>query len=162
MKNLLNEANNCFLCKNARCQKSCPIDTPIPEIIKLYKENNLEKAGEILFNNNPLSSICAIVWPHEDQCSGNCIRGIKGEPVHFYEIEKEISLKYLKNMKAVRLGIYTSLGFSLLLLIPGLNLSFLPLANIGFGWVIPTVLAILIGLFIFKEKPSTKKFKDVA
>ena len=102
MKNLLNEANNCFLCKNARCQKNCPIDTPIPEIIKLYKENNLEKAGEILFNNNPLSSICAIVCPHEDQCSGNCIRGIKGEPVHFYEIEKEISLQYLKNMNITK------------------------------------------------------------
>ena len=47
MKNLLNEANNCLLCKNARCQKNCPIDTPIPEIIKLYKENNLQEAGKI-------------------------------------------------------------------------------------------------------------------
>lgn len=83
-------------------------------------------------------------------------------PVSITIIVTTLISKYLKNMKAVRLGIYTSLGFSLLLLIPGLNLSFLPLANIGFGWVIPTVLAILIGLFIFKEKPSTTKFKDVA
>ena len=70
--------------------------------------------------------------------------------------------KYLKNMKAVRLGIYTSLVFSLLLLIPGLNLSFLPLADLGFGWVLPTVLAIVIGLFVFKEKISTTKLKNVA
>lgn len=102
MKNLLNEANNCLLCKNARCQKNCPIDTPIPEIIKLYKENNLQEAGKILFENNPLSSICAIVCPHETQCSGNCIRGIKGEPVHFYNIEKEISFEYLKNMNITK------------------------------------------------------------
>ena len=42
----------------------------------------IEKAGEILFNNNPLSAICAIVCPHENQCRGNCIRGIKKEPVY--------------------------------------------------------------------------------
>lgn len=101
-KNLLNEANNCLLCKNARCQKNCPINTPIPEIIKLYKENKFEEAGKILFENNPLSSICAIVCPHEDQCRGNCIKGIKGEPVRFHEIEEELSSKYLDNLKMVK------------------------------------------------------------
>ena len=40
--------------------------------------------------------------PHETQCSGNCIRGIKGEPVHFYNIEKEISFEYLKNMNITK------------------------------------------------------------
>ena len=39
MINLLEEANRCLVCKNARCQKNCPINTPIPEIISLYKEN---------------------------------------------------------------------------------------------------------------------------
>lgn len=99
MINNLNEANNCFICKNARCQKNCPIDTPIPRVIELYKEGKLMEAGKLLFDNNPLSSVCSIVCPHEDQCRGNCIRGIKGEPVHFHEIEYEISTKYLENMK---------------------------------------------------------------
>lgn len=99
MYNLLNEANYCLLCKNARCKKNCPISTPIPEIISLYKENKFEEAGKILFENNPLSAICAIVCPHENQCSGNCIRGIKGEPVRFYNIEQELSFEYLKNME---------------------------------------------------------------
>lgn len=99
MINLLEEANRCLKCKNARCQKNCPINTPIPEIISLFKENKIEEAGEILFNNNPLSAICAIVCPHENQCRGNCVRGIKGEPVHFNEIENEISSKYLENIK---------------------------------------------------------------
>ena len=96
MINNLNEANSCILCKNPRCQKNCPINTPIPEIIKLYKEGNLLEAGKILFDNNPLSAICAIVCPHENQCSGNCIKGIKGEPIDFPEIEKEISRKFLE------------------------------------------------------------------
>ena len=83
-------------------------------------------------------------------------------PVSITIIVTTLMSKYLKNTKAVRLGIYTSLVFSLLLLIPGLNLSFLPLADLGFGWVLPTVLAIVIGLFVFKEKISTTKLKNVA
>lgn len=90
------EANNCLLCKNPRCKKNCPVSTPIPEIIQLFKENQIEKAGEILFKNNPLSAICAVVCAHENQCSGNCIRGMKGEPVEFFEIEKYISTNYLE------------------------------------------------------------------
>jgi glutamate synthase (NADPH/NADH) small chain len=98
MNNILNEANKCLICKNPRCQKNCPIDTPIPEIITLYKEGKIEEAGKILFENNPLSALCAIVCPHEDQCRGNCIKGIKGEPVRFHDIEKDISTSYLENV----------------------------------------------------------------
>lgn len=102
MINNLQEAENCMLCKKPRCQKNCPINTPIPKVIQLYKNGEIEKAGEILFNNNPLSAICAIVCPHEKQCRGNCIRGIKKEPVHFHSIEQEISMKYLENTKFVK------------------------------------------------------------
>ena len=102
MINNLQEAENCMLCKKARCQKNCPINTPIPQVIQLYKNGEIEKAGEILFNNNPLSVICAIVCPHEKQCRGNCIRGIKKEPVHFHSIEQEISTEYLKNTKFIK------------------------------------------------------------
>lgn len=91
------EANRCLVCKNARCKSACPISTDIPTVISLYKEGKIKEAGEILFNNNPLSAVCAIVCPHEDQCAGNCIRGIKGEPIQFYKIEEEISKKYLKD-----------------------------------------------------------------
>lgn len=96
---LQNEANRCLLCKNPRCKSHCPISTPIPEVISLYKEGKIEKAGEILFNNNPLSVICSLVCPHEDQCKGNCIKGIKGEPIRFHDIEEEISMKYLNEVK---------------------------------------------------------------
>lgn len=94
--NLKEEDNKCLLCKNPRCSRRCPISTPIPEIIQLFKDEQLVKAGEILFENNPLSAICAIVCAHENQCMGNCIKGIKGEPVEFYEIEKYISSTYLE------------------------------------------------------------------
>lgn len=92
----INEANRCILCKNPRCKSHCPVSTMIPEVIELYRENKLEEAGRLLFDNNPLSLICSIVCPHEEFCRGNCILGIKGEPIDFPAIEKEISSKYLE------------------------------------------------------------------
>ena len=99
MKKLLLEADRCLLCKNPRCKNNCPISTEIPEVIQMFKENKIMEAGKVLFDNNPLSSVCAIVCPHEEQCKGNCIRGIKSEPVSFCEIEEYISNEYLYNLK---------------------------------------------------------------
>ena len=95
MKELLLEADRCLLCKKPRCRMNCPIDTPIPEVISLFKEGKIHEAGEMHLQNNPLSAICAVVCPHEDQCKGNCIRGIKSEPVRFCEMEEFISSEYL-------------------------------------------------------------------
>ncbi|MBO6016587.1 MAG: NAD(P)-dependent oxidoreductase [Oscillospiraceae bacterium] len=92
------EANRCLNCKNPRCRQGCPVHTPIPQVIQLFKENRLMEAGEILFQNNPLSAVCAIVCNHEKQCAGNCIRGIKETPVHFSSIEEYISDMYLDRM----------------------------------------------------------------
>ena len=88
-----------LLCKRAKCREKCPIDTPIPEIIQLIREDKLEEAGEIMFDNNPLSVLCAVVCPHENQCKGNCIKGIKGEPIDFYKMEEIISNEYLNNLE---------------------------------------------------------------
>ena len=102
MEHLLEEAQRCYKCKKPQCQMHCPIHTPIPEVIKLFEADRLHEAGEILFNNNPLSAICAIVCPHEDQCKGHCIHKIKGEPVHCYEIEKLLSRRYLRELHIPR------------------------------------------------------------
>ena len=98
MERLLSEARRCLKCKNALCQKHCPIDTHIPEVITLFEEGKIHEAGKLLFNNNPLSAICAIVCPHEDQCKGHCIRGLKGESIPFCELEAYISTAYLESL----------------------------------------------------------------
>ncbi|MBR1457688.1 MAG: NAD(P)-dependent oxidoreductase [Oscillospiraceae bacterium] len=92
------EANRCLNCKKPLCQQGCPVHTPIPTVIQLFKENRLVEAGELLFENNPLSAVCAIVCNHEKQCAGNCIRGRKDSPVHFSSIEQYISDMYLDRM----------------------------------------------------------------
>ena len=39
----LDEANRCLGCKNPQCMQGCPIHTPIPEVIKLFKEGKVEE-----------------------------------------------------------------------------------------------------------------------
>ena len=96
---IMNEANRCLQCKVPMCQKGCPIHTPIPEVIKKFKENRLMDAGKQLFENNPMSVFCAIVCDHQAQCAGHCVLGRKGSPVHFYNIERFISDTYLDRIK---------------------------------------------------------------
>ncbi|MGL4998752.1 MAG: NAD(P)-dependent oxidoreductase [Cetobacterium sp.] len=95
---LINEAHRCLNCKKPLCKIHCPISTDIPHIINLFKDNKISEAGEVLFYNNPLSIFCSIVCPHEEQCKGHCIKGIKDTPVDFPLIEKEISSQYLLNL----------------------------------------------------------------
>ena len=95
---VMDEANRCLGCKVPRCQKGCPINTPIPEVIRLLKENKLDEAGKILFDNNPMTTVCSLVCNHEKQCEGNCVLGIKGAPVHFSTIEHYISSTYASKM----------------------------------------------------------------
>jgi glutamate synthase (NADPH/NADH) small chain len=75
---------------------NCPVSTPIPKIISLFKESKIKEAGQILFDNNPLSAICSIVCPHERNCEGNCIVGIKSNAVEFYKIEQYISKLFIE------------------------------------------------------------------
>lgn len=108
------EAERCLQCKVPMCQKGCPIHTPIPEVIKKFRENQLLDAGKQLFENNPMSVFCSIVCDHQAQCAGHCVLGRKGSPVSFYNIEKFISDAYLdripvekpekKNRKAAVIG----------------------------------------------------------
>ena len=95
---VMDEANRCLGCKKPQCQKGCPINTPIPEVIKLLKENKLDEAGWMLFENNPLTTVCSLICNHEKQCEGHCVLGKKGAPVHFSDIENYISSTYASKM----------------------------------------------------------------
>ena len=53
---VLDEANRCLNCKVPQCQKGCPIQTPIPQVIQLMLNGKLDEAGKMLFENNILSS----------------------------------------------------------------------------------------------------------
>ena len=44
---VMDEANQCLGCKKPRCQQGCPIQTNIPEVIRLLKANKLDEAGRM-------------------------------------------------------------------------------------------------------------------
>ena len=72
-------------------------------------------------------------------------------PVAITLIVTTLLNKYFTNIKAVRLGIYTSLIFAILAEIKVFDLSFIPLAKLGFPWLIPTVIMIGIVHFLVKN-----------
>ena len=95
---VIEEASRCLQCKKPRCQEGCPIHTNIPQVIRLLKDGKLNEAGWMLFENNPLTTVCSLVCNHENQCEGHCVRGIKEAPVHFSIIESYISTTYANQM----------------------------------------------------------------
>ncbi len=96
---IIEEADRCLGCKKPRCQAGCPIHTPIPQVIELFRERRVEEAGALLFENNPLSFACSLVCNHSVQCQGSCVLGRKGTPVQFPLIEAYISDAYLDRMR---------------------------------------------------------------
>ena len=84
------EASRCLNCKNPRCVQGCPVNIQIPQFIQAIKENDLEKAGKIIRETSMLPSVCGRVCPQERQCEGNCVLGIKGEPVAIGALERYV------------------------------------------------------------------------
>ena len=82
------KANYCLNCKVKPCsQKGCPLQNDIPAFIKEIKEKHFDKAYEILSQTTVLQGVCGRICPHEKQCQGSCVRGIKGESVSIGELE---------------------------------------------------------------------------
>ena len=91
IKEAQEEANKCLNCKVPMCKKGCPINTNIPQFIEQIKNGNLEEAYKILQENNIMSDICSNVCPYEECCVGNCIKGIKGQPIQVNKLEKYVN-----------------------------------------------------------------------
>ncbi|MBQ8995293.1 MAG: NAD(P)-dependent oxidoreductase [Oscillospiraceae bacterium] len=96
---VISEAARCLNCKKPFCQEGCPIRTPIPQVIHLLNENKLNEAGQMLFDNNPLSIVCSLICNHANQCEGHCIQGRKNSAIHISDIEHYISDTYFDKMK---------------------------------------------------------------
>ncbi len=93
---IVEEANRCLGCKKAMCQlRGCPVHTPIPQVIDLFKQKKIDEAGALLFENNPMSAVCSIVCNHSNQCEGSCVQGRRGTSIHFSSIESFVSGAYL-------------------------------------------------------------------
>jgi len=84
----ISEANRCLQCKSPKCVKGCPVGINIPAFIKKIREGEFEKALEIILEKNSLPAICGRVCPQENQCMGECVLGVKGDPVNIGGLER--------------------------------------------------------------------------
>lgn len=88
MENIVNtKLEHCLGCKTKPCRKGCPLDNDITEIIRLMKLGNYKEAYKVATTTSVLQSICGRICPHQSQCQGSCVRGIKGNPVEIGDIE---------------------------------------------------------------------------
>lgn len=97
--NVIDAAKRCLNCKKPMCREGCPIHTPIPDMIHTFLEGDITKAGEMVFENNPMSMVCSLICNHENQCEGHCVLNHKGAPVQISSIENYISDNYFDKLK---------------------------------------------------------------
>ncbi len=96
------EAQRCLRCKNARCIQGCPVNINIPEFIQALKEDNVQKAGDIIRETSLLPSVCGRVCPQERQCEGKCVLGIKGQSIAIGALERYVGDKSSAKNSAIK------------------------------------------------------------
>ena len=87
----IDEAKRCLNCKNPKCVNGCPVNVHIPEFISKVAEGKFDEAYGVITSTNSLPAICGRVCPQENQCEGQCIRGIKGESVGIGRLERFVA-----------------------------------------------------------------------
>ncbi len=102
MADIISEAQRCLKCKKPMCKEGCPVKTEIPLIMQMFLDGKMDEAGEILFENNPLSALCSLICPHEKNCMGHCVLNRKGTPIKFYEVEQYVSGFYLDKARLTK------------------------------------------------------------
>ena len=85
------EAERCLNCKNAKCIAGCPVAIDIPAFIEEVKKGDIGEAARVIAKASALPAVCGRVCPQETQCEGQCIRGIKGEPVSIGKLERFVA-----------------------------------------------------------------------
>lgn len=85
------EASRCINCKKPKCVGGCPVSIDIPGFIHEVKEGNFRMAYDILSESTCLPAVCGRVCPQEEQCEGDCIRGIRGEAVAIGKLERFVA-----------------------------------------------------------------------
>ncbi len=87
----IDEAKRCLQCKNPKCMGGCPVHIHIPEFIALVAEGKFEEAYQVINKSSSLPAVCGRVCPQENQCEGQCVRGIKGEAVAIGRLERFVA-----------------------------------------------------------------------
>ncbi len=87
----MREAGRCLRCREPRCRSGCPIENQIPEFLAETAKGDFAAAYAILRGRSCMPAVCGRVCPHENQCEGHCVRGLRGEPVAIGAVERFVA-----------------------------------------------------------------------
>ena len=93
----MKEASRCLHCKIPKCVEGCPVNIMIPEFIAAVKEEDIQKAYDIISESSSLPAICGRVCPQEKQCESKCVKGLKGEAISIGSLERYVADEAMKN-----------------------------------------------------------------
>ena len=85
------EAERCLQCKRPFCKEGCPVEVDIPEFIQALKEDDMQKAIDIIRTKNSLPAVCGRVCPQENQCEMKCVLSKQGEAVAIGRLERFVA-----------------------------------------------------------------------
>jgi len=84
------EATRCLNCKKPKCVTACPVSINIPAFIQEIAKGHFVDAAKVIAADSSLPAVCGRVCPQESQCEGDCILGVKSEPVAIGKLERFI------------------------------------------------------------------------
>lgn len=93
------EARRCLYCYDAPCVKGCPAGVNIPEFILRIKSQNLIGAARLIYDANPLGSVCGRVCPTEVLCEKACTSKLLNVPLAIGHLQRYVCDYALENEK---------------------------------------------------------------
>jgi len=90
------EAKRCLQCPKPFCKPECPVEIDIPAFIDAIRQENFDKAAEILRDKNNLPAITGRVCPQEDQCERVCVLSKTGDSIAIGALERFVADYELK------------------------------------------------------------------
>jgi dihydropyrimidine dehydrogenase (NAD+) subunit PreT len=89
------ESRRCLDCYDAPCIQACPAGVNIPAFIRRLREENLQGAGELVYQACPLSATCGLACPTNMLCEGACVlQGLGQTPIHIGSLQSFVASQY--------------------------------------------------------------------
>lgn len=82
------QACRCIQCPHPTCVDACPLDMPIPELLRLTADRQFTEAAKLLFAHQSMPELFVHICAGERQCEAACMLVNKSEPVPIGSISR--------------------------------------------------------------------------